>query len=97
MRYSEFAQIQDMAIDYYRLGIKYKLFNSELKRVEHILKVCESNNFLNHLIIEIDIKLAESQCSKKEFEEHCNKLREDTKKHMTEYFNQKSCNAINYL
>lgn len=97
MRYSEIAQLRGMALDYYKLGIKSRLSNSELKRVEHILKVCESNDFLNHLIIEIDIKLGEPQCSTKEFEDYCNRLREDTIKHMKEYFKQESCSAISYL
>lgn len=95
MKCSQITQLENIALEYYRLSIKPELLNSDYRRIENILKFCETNSILNNLIIKIDIEISDFKSSRKEFEEYCNILREDTRKHFKEYFNQDYCKIEN--
>ncbi len=69
-----------LAIEYYQIQSSPKLSDAQLDHLETILTISESNTYLNDLITNIDIDLAENASSKQEVEEYCNRMREYIKK-----------------
>lgn len=94
--YNDKFQALKLALEYYILNTSAKLSDSELKRLAEILEIAESDSFLDNLITDIDISVAENSMSPKEIEEYCKKSREETSTYLSASLKIQSLNLINF-